>query len=1044
MGDHFPSRAEQLLRQFYEWELRGRGWDLWAAPVRLEPPFRPFLGYEFRHRTIPDDGRKPTLLSTLVERLRLALTPEAGEAPPPREDSEPEPGPEPADEAPLTHLQVLLPEDSHLPRERFDQFLLSLAYCRQPVCLEIIGRSDAITIQVTVADEDLGLVEPQLAVLFPEAVFAPEVDTLTAAWFDSRSGSALAVDFGLSREFMLPLAPAYRSETNTLVGILGTLGALSGNETAVLQVIFQAVRQPWAQSAIRALTRADGGHFFSGAPEFMTETKRKLSRPLYSTVIRIACCAPSEERTWQLTKGLAGALGIFANPLGNELIPLDNDGYDLEGHLEDLFSRRSRRSGMILNSEELVSFIQFPSPSVRASKLKRLTRRTKAAPGIACGEGALLGVNVHNGQEREVRISRAARLRHMHVVGASGTGKSTFLRNLIQQDMAGGGGLAVLDPHGDLIDQVLGQVPEDRLEDLILFDPADDAWPIGFNILSAHSDLEKNLLASDLVAVFRRLSTSWGDQMTSVLGNAILAFLESSRGGTLADMRRFLVEPAFRAQFLATVQDPEVVYYWQREFPLLSGKPQAPLLTRLDAFLRPRTIRYMVAQQSNRLDFAEMMKGRKIFLAKLSQGAIGEENAYLLGSLLVSKIHQLVMGRQGLKEGEREPFFLYIDEFHHFVTPSMAAILTGARKYGLGLILAHQELRQVENQSADVGSAVIANPYARVCFRLGDHDARKLADGFSFFDSKDLQNLGTGEAICRVERADFDFNLSVPAPAEVDEGVREEKRRKVVALTRGKYATPRAEVEKALAAARAPIVGPAGAPESVESVKMGKRERAATSEQDVQGPASPADHRPSSLEPPRISARPQTLSSEPVHSLGRGGPRHKYLQHLIKQWAEGMGYKATIEKPTRDGDGSVDIALEKPGRRVACEVCVGSSVEQETKNLKKCLADEYDYVAVVSQEGGRLDKLRRTLLAGVGEADAARARFFTPEELFSFLQGLEASEASNEQVVKGYKVKVNYRPVDPQDVDARKRAISQVIVEGVKRMRSDRNPHDSL
>src|SRR5262249_55649499 len=143
-------------------------------------------------------------------------------------------------------------------------------------------------------------------------------------------------------------------------------------------------------------------------------------------------------------------------------------------------------------------------------------------------------------------------------------------------------------------------------------------------ILSAHSEIEKTLLASDLVSVFRRFSSTWGDQMTSVLGNAVLAFLESSEGGTLFDLKRFLVEPESRETFLPTVNDPDVVYYWTREFPLLSGRPQAPLLTRLDTFLRPKLIRYMVGQKEDRLDFRSMMDERKIVLAKLAEGVIGE------------------------------------------------------------------------------------------------------------------------------------------------------------------------------------------------------------------------------------------------------------------------------------------------------------------------------------------------------------------------------------------------------------------------------------
>src|SRR6185295_15823106 len=155
--------------------------------------------------------------------------------------------------------------------------------------------------------------------------------------------------------------------------------------------------------------------------------------------------------------------------------------------------------------------------------------------------------------------------------------------------------------------------------------------------------------------------------------------------------------------------------------------PQGPLLTRLDTFLRPKLIRYMVVQKENKLDFRNIMDEGKIFLAKLAQGAIGEENAYLLGTLIVSKLNQLVLSRQEQKESERRNFYLYIDEFQNFITPSMASILSGARKYRLGLILAHQELQPLQSRNADVCSAVLSNDYTRVCFRLGDADARELA-----------------------------------------------------------------------------------------------------------------------------------------------------------------------------------------------------------------------------------------------------------------------------------------------------------------------------
>jgi len=316
------------------------------------------------------------------------------------------------------------------------------------------------------------------------------------------------------------------------------------------------------------------------------------------------------------------------------------------------------------------------------------------APAIATGHPFILGTNIHQGREAEVSVSAEQRLKHTHVIGATGTGKSTLLLSLITQDIEQGNGFAVLDPHGDLIESVLSRVPENRTNDVVLIDPSDTAFPVAFNILTAHSEIEKDILSSDLVAVFRRFSTSWGDQMNSVLANAILAFLENERGGTLMDLRRFLVEKEFREGYLRTVTDPHIAYYWQKEYPLLKSTSIGPILTRLDTFLRPKPIRYMVAQRRG-LDFEKILNTKKILLIKLAQGLIGDENSYILGTTFVSKIYQAAMARQAKAKDERSNFYLYVDEFQNFITPSMSAILSGARKYHLGLILAHQDMQQL-------------------------------------------------------------------------------------------------------------------------------------------------------------------------------------------------------------------------------------------------------------------------------------------------------------------------------------------------------------
>ncbi|MFZ5500970.1 MAG: type IV secretory system conjugative DNA transfer family protein, partial [Candidatus Micrarchaeota archaeon] len=487
---------------------------------------------------------------------------------------------------------------------------------------------------------------------------------------------------------------------------------------------------------------------------------------------------------------LGGALTQFNNPAGNKLVPLRNDGYPAEIHVDDVLERQTHRSGMLLNRDELVNFVHFPDSSIRTEKLLRNLVKTKKAPAIAHNHQLVLGTNTHQGEITEVTLSPDQRMRHMYVVGASGTGKSTLLLNLIIQDIHFGQGLAVLDPHGDLIDQILDWIPKNRKDDVILFNPADEDYPIPFNIFSAASETEKTLLASDLTGVFRRLSSSWGDQMNAVLANGILAMLESSQGATLMTLRRFLIEKPYRNEFLKTVQDQEIVYYWEKEFPLLSGRPQASVLTRLDTFLRPKPIRHMVGQKDSRIDFAHIMNNRKIFLAKLSHGGIGEENSYLLGALLVAKIHQIALSRQEIEQKKRQPFYLYIDEFQNFVTPSMESILSGARKYNLGLILAHQELRQLAAKDKEVASSVLSNPYTRICFRLGETDAAKLAAGFSYFDGSDLQSLGIGQAIGRIEQARYDFNLRThDAPRNAARGPLV-SREEIIAASRANYGVP--------------------------------------------------------------------------------------------------------------------------------------------------------------------------------------------------------------------------------------------------------------
>jgi excisionase family DNA binding protein len=974
------SGIEALTRQFYAWERRGRGWQVFDQPVALEPPFRPFYGHFIPGTPVaPDDGRRPTFLSNLVGGFPKARppAPEALTSP-----GEVEPSPlYIEDRTLLVEVQAVLPPDTKITKDAAGQFLMSLGDVSRPASFEIIGTDEAILVQLAAAPGDERQMREQLQAYFPEALLSERKGYLESIWDETGQKASAVVDYGLSKEFMRPLRCFERFDPDPLAGLIGAMAELHEDDLALFQVLFAPVRRAWPESILRAVTDNAGDPFFVDDPAFVKLAAEKISSPLFAAVIRVAAQSPKSARAWRIAEGMGKSLRQFADAASNELIPLVNDSYDDDQHADDVVTRRSCRSGMLLNRDELVSLVHLPSASARSAKLKREERKTKAAPALAFGHPARLGLNHHAGKTVAVSMSAEQRSRHMHVIGASGSGKSTLLLNMIVQDILNGEGLCVLDPHGDLIDQVIGRIPEERIPDVVLLDPSDDAYPVGFNILSAHSDLERNLLASDLVSVFRRLSTSFGDQMTTVLGNAILAFLESSGGGTLSDLKKFLVEPGFREHVLATVQDPEIVYYWHKEFPLLTGKPQGPILTRLDTFLRPKVIRHMVSQKEDRLDFAAIMNGRKILLAKLAQGLIGEENSYLLGTLVVSKLNQIATSRQNMAAADRTPFYLYIDEFHNFVTPSLAAILSGARKYNLGLVLAHQELHQLVNRDGDVASAVISNPYTRVCFRLGDFDAKKLEEGFSFFKAKDLQNLSVGEAIVRMERAEYDFNLkTVPLPP-VDPALAAARREQIVASSRERYAVKREDVEATLMAHRAS-----------SETEAEPRGRKATIRLEVPLPVG----KPAPTPPEEMPSLPQTP--------GRGGEHHKYLQQLIKRWGEARGYAVTIEKAILDGLGSVDVALTKGTRMIACEVSVTTDAEHETGNVQKCLAAGFNEVLLVSSEKPLLTAVKHAAISALTPQQYKLVKFLTPEQLFAYIESQEATAGSRPA------------PVDPNEI----------------------------
>ncbi len=1014
------SLAQYLTVQFYAWEHRGRGWKVFAEPVQLEPEFIPFFGHRPPQKKGQiDDGKRPIFFSQIQEALGLFKKPESGlygeDMFNQLEELYPIKAYKYENSNPVTELQINFDKDTKISFDNIEQLILMLSTSEGIVGFEILGSKDRISIQFVCTGQNVNSFKSQVAAYIPGAVINEQQNHLSR--LIDFNQSVWVNDLGLRDEFTRPLRIWNKFDPDPLAGCIAVLESIKNDEFGLLQVLFEPAVNPWAESVHRAISDGKGGPFFADAPEMLPLAKEKISSPLFATVIRCIGQASADERAQMISEQIAQSLFAFNRSGSNTLIQL---GGALSCDADDIINRQSKRIGMLLNSNELASIVHIPDRSVISPKLRAYSGKTKQAPTDVAGRTFELGINTHLGQELTVTLSNQHRLRHMHVIGATGTGKSSLLLKLIVQDVYQDRGIAVLDPHGDLIDEIIKNIPDERLKDVILVDPSDSEYPIGLNLLSANSDAEKIILSSDLVALFRRFATSWGDQMTSVLSNAINAILESDNGGTLIDLKRFLVESSFRNKFLGTVTDPNIIYYWKNEFQLLRANTVAPILTRLDTFLRPRIVRNLMAQKEG-LDFSDILENKKILLVKLAQGLIGEENSYLLGTLFVAKLHQAAQQRQNIPPEQRKPFYFYIDEFQNFITPSMSAILAGARKYGLGLILAHQDLDQLAHRDAELANSVLSNPAIRVCFRCGDKDASKLESGFSYFDSTDLQSLSVGQSIVRVGQKDHDFNLSFTQLAKVDTAIAERKQRTVLDHCRSTYALHQSEVEDLLRESLQvdmPVVAKVIVPKPVKEISI------------IPDP-------PKEVVAPIDSVSKIDLTSEAKKFVEKETERekqreHRSIQEYIKRVAEARNFKAVLEEPINDYTGKVDVSLHRDDLRIACEISVTNTIQYEVQNIQKCLSFNFSLVFMISNDPKHLNDIRTLAVAEINQAFHNRIYFVSKDEFVNQLDILLAQKSQSvETRAKGYRVKLNYG--SSNDSTGQQNILKDILVSSIRK-----------
>ncbi|OGY85543.1 MAG: hypothetical protein A2233_03090 [Candidatus Kerfeldbacteria bacterium RIFOXYA2_FULL_38_24] len=391
------------------------------------------------------------------------------------------------------------------------------------------------------------------------------------------------------------------------------------------------------------------------------------------------------------------------------------------------------------------------------------------------------------------------RRRHMYLIGKTGMGKSTTMENMIIQDIIAGRGIAVVDPHGDLVEKVVKFIPANRINDVIYFNPADLHYPIAFNILENVSFEYKNLISNGLVGVFKKIwADSWGPRLEYILINSILALLENP-GTTLLGVTRILVDARYRKKIIKGVKDPMVRSFWVNEFNNYSEKFRneaiAPIQNKVGQFLSSELIRNIVGQTKSTIDMRDIMDSRKILFMNLSKGRIGEENSALLGAMMITKIQLAAMSRVDVPEEERKDFYLYVDEFQNFSTESFANILSEARKYRLNIIMAHQYIEQLEDE---VKAAVFGNVGTLVAFRVGATDAEELAKEFApVFIEEDIVTLSKYHIFLRlmIDGVTSDPFSAITLPPVAGET---NNRDKVIAASRERYAKDRQKVEESI------------------------------------------------------------------------------------------------------------------------------------------------------------------------------------------------------------------------------------------------------
>lgn len=840
----------------------------------------------------------------------------------------------------LSQAQVMYSIISSTLKKGFD----SRVFGQRHISFEIIAANGLIKYYAVVPAVITETVKQAVLSAYPTArleeieqdsIFAEEVTT------DTIAGGELT----LKKEFVYPISTYEDSQRDASLALLNAMSGTKENEGVALQILFRPTDGSWTKiSAERVKDLRKGGKgakhrtnilskaFYEAAQlmrdfaiafwrppeehdtlgdgeeslsnlkqEEIAAIENKTKYPGFETLIRVVASAKDKSRSEAMLSSVVASFSQFdsQNYNGFQYDALKDMRRLSIDFVFRMFPRNERAN--ILNSVELASLFHLPAQNaIPTSQVERQATKQVDGPAKLVAEGILLGVNEFRGVKKEIRLSDNDRRRHTYVIGATGMGKSVLLTNLAYQDMLDGRGFAFIDPHGDAAELLMSKVPENRIDDVVYFDPGDMEHPVGMNMFEFTSEDQKDFIVQEGISMLQGLFDPnnqgyFGPRGQHMFRNAALLLMSDPNGATFIDIPQCFTDPAFVKSKLKYVKDKAVYDYWTKEFPASqksndAGEVITWFTSKWGPFLSNTTMRNILGQTKSGFNIREIMDSKKIFLVNLSKGKLGDINSNLLGMILVMKFQQAAMSRADIPEDERKDFCLFVDEFQNFATESFESILSEARKYRLNLLLANQFMTQLTDK---IREAILGNCGTIMCGRVGVTDAELMEKAFSpVFKAEDLHKQGNYQAIATVmmhnlPSAPFTMSLLPPmgeAKPELLETMKE--------YSAAKYAKTRAEVEEEIKKRwKAEEAAEADATASSGSVSLSK--------------SSPTGH---DFDPAQPGNNPHSsvASASAGGVAGSAGKKESFLEAWKRKKAK-MGIKDDAETDGETGPGNNDV-----------------------------------------------------------------------------------------------------------------------------------------